>query len=44
MAVDITTQVRALDKAQIYAFQMKKKFTHIHAANLEIIREHHQPA
>jgi hypothetical protein len=44
MAVDITTHVRALNKAQIHTFQINKKFTQIHAANLEIIREHHQPA
>ena len=44
MAVDITTQVRALNKAHIHTFQIKKRFTPIHLANLEIIRAHHQPA
>jgi len=44
MAVDITTHVRALNKSQINTFQIKKIFTQIHAANLEIIREHHQLA
>ena len=45
MAVDITTHVRALNKTQTVTYlSNKKRFTPIHAANLKIIREHHQPA
>jgi hypothetical protein len=44
MVVNIMTLLSTHNEAPIHTFQMKKRFTQIHAAKLEIIKEYHQPA